>query len=146
MLVTATLNVSVRLSRPSLTVSDTYRPPTKLAPRLMTSWLPMTLAVLPAHFDYSQLGMLDHHVFVALASTLLLLAALRLLQLQDDTVSTLSRCRGSLWSATVQSNTPPHRLHTAPNHTSARSKPTRRLATGASVRHACICALLTISA
>ena len=39
-----------------------------------------SLALLPAHFVYSQLGELDHHVAVALAGTLLLGAGLSLLR------------------------------------------------------------------
>ncbi len=40
----------------------------------------LLLAVLPAHFVYSQLGELDHHVAVALAVTLLLAAGLSVLR------------------------------------------------------------------
>jgi dolichyl-diphosphooligosaccharide--protein glycosyltransferase len=42
------------------------------------------LAILPAHFFYSQLGFVDHHVFVALVATLMLGSMMELLRAGGD--------------------------------------------------------------
>jgi dolichyl-diphosphooligosaccharide--protein glycosyltransferase len=42
-------------------------------------WAAILLAILPAHFNYSQLGFTDHHVAVSLIATVVLWQAMRLL-------------------------------------------------------------------
>jgi asparagine N-glycosylation enzyme membrane subunit Stt3 len=59
-----------------------------------------SLALLPAHFVYSQLGELDHHVAVALAETLVLAAGLSLLRRQGG--GSRSLAAGGLWLGAAQ--------------------------------------------
>jgi dolichyl-diphosphooligosaccharide--protein glycosyltransferase len=52
----------------------------RLSSRVVAFLAAGILCILPAHFYYSQLGFLDHHVAVALLATLMLVAAMDLLR------------------------------------------------------------------
>ena len=82
------------LERPLMWVSPCFGAATVLALFLLarrvwgfrTAWLAaLLLALLPAHFMYSQLGNLDHHSAVALAVTLVFAAGLTRLRTAGDT-------------------------------------------------------------
>ncbi len=50
--------------------------------RVVAIWAALILCLLPAHFWFSQLGYVDHHVAVALVTTLLLFAAMNAVEEQ----------------------------------------------------------------
>ncbi len=64
------------------TVVAAYRLAERHLSRAVAIWAALILCLLPAHFWFSQLGYVDHHVAVALVTTLLLYAAMNAVEEQ----------------------------------------------------------------